>query len=52
MGLRWATLVSVLGRPRRRPVFRYYDQFATVLAIAFAAAVLLAAVMWALAQAD
>ena len=42
---------TVFGRPRRRPTFRYYDQFATVLALAFAAAVMYAAYLWALAEA-
>jgi len=41
----------VFGQARRRKTFRFYDQFATILAIAFAAAVLIAATMWALSQA-
>lgn len=44
-------MVAVFGRPRRKAAFRYYDQFATVLAIAFGAAVLIAACMWALSLA-
>ena len=49
-GARIGHTVGVFGRPIRRPTFRYYDQFALVLAVACAAALLIAAVMWAMDQ--